>query len=323
LMDGFGATEAIRRMERQRGEGRVPIVALTAHAIEGYRDQCIEYGMDDYLSKPIKREWLLETVRKWIDQRPVVLIVDDSAPSQMLIKNYLKEADYQLFFAHNGQQGLDFLNRHWVSLILLDMEMPVLDGYSTARAIRRMPGFEALPVIAMTGHDGVAEKNKCLANGCSDYIAKPLRKQKILEAITRNLRKARAEASEVSEKREGERVAERLLNEPDNPQAEQVLVYVDEDIADLVPEFLEGRREDVGKIKEMLQAQNFSVLYTLGHDMKGCGRSYGFEEISRIGKHIEAAAKEENAPEILLWNDRLDHYLNIVQVVIGEEAAIA
>jgi CheY-like chemotaxis protein/nitrogen-specific signal transduction histidine kinase len=323
LMDGLTATEAIRRMERQRGEGRVPIVALTAHAIEGYRDQCIEYGMDDYLSKPIKKQLLLEKVRNWIDQRPVVLIVDDSAPSQMLIKNYLKEADFQLFFAHNGQQGLDFLQRHWVSLILLDMEMPVLDGYATARAIRRMPAFATLPVIAMTGHDGLEEKNKCLASGCSDYIAKPLRKQKILEVIGKNLRKTRLEALEAKVVRGKEKAAERPLAEPVKTAAEPVLVSVDEDIADLVPDFLEGRREDVKKIREMIQAQNFSVLYTLGHDMKGCGMGYGFEEISLIGKHIEAAAKEENAPEILLWNDKLEHFLKVVQVVINEAEAIA
>jgi PAS domain S-box-containing protein len=320
VMDGFGATEAIRKMERQRGDSRVPIVALTAHAIEGYRDKCLECGMDDYLSKPLKRESLLETVRAYIDQRPVVLIVDDSAPSQLLIKNYLKEAEYQLFFAHNGQQGLEFLNRHWVSLILLDMEMPVLDGYATARAIRQMPGLATLPVIAMTGHDGVEEKNKCLANGCSDYIAKPLRKAKVLQVIGKNLKKIRAESKEENLHSQAFARPSRAIAKS---AAEQVYVTVDEDIADLVPEFLEGRREDVKKIRAMIAAQNFPVLYTLGHDMKGCGMGYGFEEISLIGKHIEAAAKAGNAAEILLWNDRLEQYLSVVQVAVKGEEAIA
>jgi PAS domain S-box-containing protein len=320
LMDGLEATEAIRRMERQQGMGRVPIIALTAHAIEGYRDRCIECGMDDYLSKPIKREWLLETVGNWVDQRPVVLIVDDSAPSQMLIKNYLKDAGYQLFFAHNGRQGLDFLSRHWVSLILLDMEMPVLDGYATARAIRRMTGFQDLPIIAMTGHDGVEEKHKCLASGCSDYIAKPLRKPKVLEVIGKTLIRTRAEVAEMEKEKKPEQV---VAYKAVPPAGERVLVTVDEDIADLVPDFLEGRRGDVQRIKEMLQAQNFSVLYTLGHDMKGCGMGYGFAEISRIGKAIEAAAREENAPEILLWNDKLEHYLDVVQVITSGQEALA
>lgn len=334
LMDGFSATQEIRRIEKERGNERVPIVALTAHAIEGYRDKCIEYDMDDYLSKPIKRQRLLEKTDEWMDKRPVILVVDDSVPSHVLIKNYLKEADYKLFFAHNGEQGLDLLNRHWVSLVLLDMEMPILDGYATAQAIRQNPVFANLPVIAMTGHDGVEEKYKCLASGCSDYVAKPLRKQKVLEVISTSLMKAKQTPQEGLPKPEETSqadnhlpilqenlpmaeafAAEAVSTNGKGKSADEILVYVDEDIADLVPEFLDGRREDVSKIERMIQENNFSVLYTLGHDMKGCGQGYGFDEISIIGKHIESAAKEQNAPEVLIWNDRLKNYLEAVRVL--------
>ncbi|MBI3650348.1 MAG: PAS domain S-box protein [Acidobacteria bacterium] len=328
LMDGITATAEIRKMEKQRHQRPTPIVALTAHAIEGYREKCIENGMNEYLSKPVNRKLLLNIVNQWLDKRPVVLIVDDSAPSHILIKNYLKEAEYQLFFAHNGQQGLEFLKRHWVSLVLLDMEMPVLNGYATATAIRQLGGFEQLPVIAMTGHDGLEEKQKCLASGCSDYVAKPLRKQNILEVIDRNLRAAcvpaplpqadikAVEKADIAATVQVEMpICEPLAETVEPVAAAEVCVYVDEDIADLVPEFLEGRRDDVQKIRAMIEEHNYSVLYTLGHDMKGCGMGYGFEEISLIGKHIEAAAKEQNAPEILLWNNKLADYLNAVKVM--------
>jgi PAS domain S-box-containing protein len=318
LMDGLVATREIRNLERQRGDRRVPIIALTANAIEGYRDKCIESGMDDFLTKPIKKDRLLETVDRWIDKRPAVLIVDDSAPSQLLIKTYLKGTDYQLFFADNGQQALDFFNRHWVSLVLLDMEMPVLDGYATAKAIRQLPIGANLPIIAMTGHEGVEETNKCLNSGCSDYLGKPLRKANLIEAIRKNL--AVKNETELSDDKPAIGEDRASSNRSGENQAQEIIVYVEEDIEDLVPEFLEGRHEDVKIIKESIQNKDFVTVQRLGHDMKGCGQGYGFEEISVIGKHIEAAAKERNTPEILSWNDRLEQYLAVIKVVIKRES---
>jgi two-component system, sensor histidine kinase and response regulator len=317
VMDGLDATQAIRKLERQRGDRRTPVIALTAHAIEGYREKCLEAGMDDYLTKPIKKDRLLEKAHDWIDKRPVILVVDDSAPSQMLIKNYLKNEDCQLFFANNGQQGLDFFKRHWVSLVLLDMEMPVLDGYATARAIRQLPIGAHLPIIAMTGHEGVEEKNKCLDSGCSDYLGKPLRKPKILEAINKNLCQSR-ELVAVSQPPKPP-MSEPINSVPGNLRQETV-VYVEEDIEDLVPEFLEGRHDDVKIIRESIQKNDFVNIQRLGHDMKGCGQGYGFDEISVIGKHIEAAAKLSDAEEILSWNERLENYLGGLRVLTRKSA---
>jgi CheY-like chemotaxis protein len=65
-MDGFEATRAIRSWEREHNIGRAPIIAMTAHAIAGYREQCLQQGMDDYLAKPLKREILLQTVRRYL-----------------------------------------------------------------------------------------------------------------------------------------------------------------------------------------------------------------------------------------------------------------
>ena len=65
VLDGFTATEKIRAMEKADGKGRVPIIALTAHAIKGYREKCLKHGMDDYITKPIKKKTLLETIQKY------------------------------------------------------------------------------------------------------------------------------------------------------------------------------------------------------------------------------------------------------------------
>ncbi|MFQ5649521.1 MAG: response regulator [bacterium] len=189
VKDGFEATKEIRLLERRLQEERIPIIALTAHALHGYREECLRQDMDDYLTKPIKKKLLLETLKKWIDPRPTILVVDDSPDNRNLIRNYLKKAGtYKLLFAENGQEALAVYKRRTLSLILMDMEMPVMDGYAASTAIREIHSGKEIPVIALTAHHGASEIKKCLDAGCTAYLAKPIRKPGLIEAIRHNLR---------------------------------------------------------------------------------------------------------------------------------------
>lgn len=79
IMDGFEATKKIRQWEDRHKLERCPIIALTAHAIKGYRDQCLENGMDDYITKPVRKKLMFETINNWLEPSPAVLVVDDSS----------------------------------------------------------------------------------------------------------------------------------------------------------------------------------------------------------------------------------------------------
>ncbi len=184
VMDGFEATKEIRMLEHERNETRTPILALTAHALEGYHEKCIQNDMDDYVTKPVKKKVLLKKVAQWLDPRPTVLVVDDSMDNQNLIKNYLKKDEgLKVVFAENGKVGVDSFKRQTISLILMDMEMPVMDGYETARTIRDLDSGREIPIIALTAHQGKSERSKCFEAGCTDYLSKPIRKQKLLATI--------------------------------------------------------------------------------------------------------------------------------------------
>jgi HPt (histidine-containing phosphotransfer) domain-containing protein len=98
---------------------------------------------------------------------------------------------------------------------------------------------------------------------------------------------------------------------------EKEIVYVDPDYFDLVPGFLQSRRNEIGRIKECLQSGDFKEVHRLGHGMKGAGAGYGFNEISSIGKRIESAAKEEDAAAVADALISLDDYLAVVEVLPG------
>ncbi|MFQ5636913.1 MAG: response regulator [bacterium] len=184
VMDGFEATQKIREFEQQQEQERIPIIALTAHALQGYREKCLNHDMDDYLTKPIQNKKLLETIAQWIELRPVILIVDDSACNRNLIANYIKKTGaYKHLLAENGRQAVERFKRYPVSLIFMDMEMPVLDGYGATKAIRQLEKGKDVPIIALTAHQGDEAKEKCLAAGCTSYLLKPIKKKLLLDFL--------------------------------------------------------------------------------------------------------------------------------------------
>ena len=196
VMDGFEATHAIRQFERASGRDRVPILALTAHAIAGYREQCLRHDMDDYITKPIRKSVLLERIARWLDRRPNILVVDDSDDNRNLIKNHLKkEADsYKLVFAESGRQALELCRRRFFSLVLMDMQMPDMDGCATTAALRKLEYGAEIPIVALTANSDPAEIDKSLEAGCTDFVNKPIRRQRLLELLDRYLPKSLATA---------------------------------------------------------------------------------------------------------------------------------
>ncbi len=186
VMDGFEATRNIRIWQREQNLERIPIIALTAHAIQGYREKCLQNDMDDYITKPVKKIPLLEMIDRHIDSRPALLIVDDSADNRNLLLNQLRRhGDFRLVTAQNGQEAVDLLRERSFALVLMDMEMPVMDGYTAASALRKQ-GL-TVPIVALTAHRGPEQIKKCLQAGCSDYLAKPVRKQQLCKMVAKQL----------------------------------------------------------------------------------------------------------------------------------------
>ena len=97
--------------------------------------------------------------------------------------------------------------------------------------------------------------------------------------------------------------------------SEDVIAYVDSDLEELVPEFIENRHEDIVKINEYLDRNEIAEIQMLGHSMKGSGGGYGFHEITRLGGELEQAAKRGDKDEIDDLNKKLAQYLTVVKVV--------
>jgi CheY-like chemotaxis protein len=122
-----------------------------------------------------------------------ILIVEDNPVNQKLIAFLLARAGYTYEVAENGAEALRRLDQSQFKLVLMDMMMPIMNGYDATKAIRANPKLKNLPVIALTANAMKGEDEKCRAVGCSDYLAKPYSKDQILNAISMLIKKSQAE----------------------------------------------------------------------------------------------------------------------------------
>jgi len=103
------------------------------------------------------------------------LVIDDDIRNVFALTSMLERYGMKVVYAENGREGIERLHQHAnTDLVLLDIMMPEMDGYETARAIRSMPRFERLPIISLTAKAMNGDREKAIAAGASDYIAKPV-----------------------------------------------------------------------------------------------------------------------------------------------------
>lgn len=292
-IDGLESTRRIREAESEHGLTPMPILAVTAHSARRIRKACHDAGMDDIVPKPVSGAVLLAAVERWTRGRPLILIADDGEASRRLSLRYLgAEPWLKVVEAVNGREVLDILARQRVSVLLLDMEMPVMDGFETAAAIRALPGFAELPIIAVTAHESDGERDRAITAGCSGFLVKPLHRAVLLEAIASHLQSR------------------------DDPEAsaQSEVVWLDPDVADLVPGYLAARREDVHAIRAHTKAGDFETVGRIAHRLKGSGAAYGFKPITDLGRSLGEAAHTCDIGGVERVVDQLHRYLEGLEV---------
>ena len=204
-MDGFQVVEEIRRASPPQG---LTIIMLASDHWADDIARTYDMGLGGYLIKPIRRSDLLQTISIALDRSkgtqhttssasvaptpPTevralrILLVEDSPDNQVLVRSYLKQTPYRLDIADHGAIGLELFKKGCYDLILMDMQMPVMDGYEATQAIRAWEREQDLPptqVIALTAlalkEDGV----KILEAGCNAHMTKPIKKHTLLEVL--------------------------------------------------------------------------------------------------------------------------------------------
>ncbi len=295
-MDDFDATAQIRIDEAEMGRKPVPIIAVTAHAIEGFRERCLAAGMNDYLTKPIRRASLLEAVDKWLFPLPAVVIADDAAPMRKLMERYLsRDPICTPHFAVDGGQAMEMVQRLKPSVVVLDIEMPVMTGLEVAASLRNMPEFANLPILALTGHTDPHARRLCLDVGCDEVLTKPVNAESITTALKRHLKTSQASPTESAPTSPSPKTSTQGPLPPTRPPSRKqtlppIYIEVDPDIMDLVPGYLQSCRKTMTTVHNMMHNKDLEALRITGHNFKGTASPYGFTALGELGAKMEKAA---------------------------------
>jgi CheY-like chemotaxis protein len=116
-----------------------------------------------------------------------VLIVEDNEMNRDMISRRLSKRGYEVTLAVDGNQGLAAVQREKPDLILMDMSLPVIDGWEATRRLKEDPATRAIPIIALTAHAMPADRDRALEAGCDDYDTKPVELSRLLEKMERLL----------------------------------------------------------------------------------------------------------------------------------------
>jgi CheY-like chemotaxis protein len=189
-LDGFAVAQQVRR---RPDLAATPIVMLTSSGQLGDIARCREIGIDDYLTKPINQSELLASMLRALGSRPGlplaasapaaadaphlrILLVEDNAVNQKLGQRLLQRLGHDVTLADDGAQALAVLCDDQFNAVLMDVQMPGMDGFEATAAIRARERAQGghVPIIAMTAHAMKGDRERCLAAGMDDYVTKPI-----------------------------------------------------------------------------------------------------------------------------------------------------
>lgn len=135
----------------------------------------------------LKSTGKFRAIRPDVKDRPLILIIEDARDANLMMSDYLENAGYRVLTAPDGVTGIDLAKQSHPSLILMDIQMPVMDGLEATRRLRSDPRFRSIPIIALTALAMPGDRERCLAAGATDYIMKPVSLKNLSQLIDRYL----------------------------------------------------------------------------------------------------------------------------------------
>jgi two-component system sensor histidine kinase/response regulator len=310
----------------------LPVILLMSHDLLDISPQCQRFGVRQRLFKPVKQSELLDALAAALEGNPIseptldlapsspekttvavrslqILLAEDSLVNQRLAVGVLDRLGHQTTIANNGLEVLDLLKRQRFDLVLMDIQMPELDGLQTSLRIREQERIHGshLPIIAVTAHALKGDRERCLEHGMDGYVSKPIRQRQLIEEIERVM---------------GTAIAPRPVAPADLPTKPAQVVNWDIALEccggdpallrDIAEAFLEEWPKRSAEIRRGLDTGDFELLHRATHTVKGSMRYFGSTAAFNTALELEqrgAAKSLAGAEEI--WT-RLQREIQLV-----------
>ena len=312
-MDGLRLASEIRR---ERDERALPMVMLTSLGRREVGESVAQFAA--FLNKPIRPSQLFDALVGILAGRssraeeerqapatsqfdpemgqrlPLrLLLAEDNATNQKLALRLLSRLGYRADVAANGLEVLGALERQPYDAVLMDVQMPEMDGLEATRQVRARWPDEPLYVIAMTANAMEGDREMCLATGMNDYVSKPIRVEALVEALERGAKTLRisSESNEARATPEAPQVSSNLL---DPAALENLRAMAGGDpafVAELIETFLEDAPKLLSDMARALETGDAAGLRLAAHSLKSNGAEFGATAFSELCKQLEVIGK--------------------------------
>ncbi|MEW6261490.1 MAG: PAS domain S-box protein [Thermodesulfobacteriota bacterium] len=315
-MDGFTASLCIRESPALSKQPK--IILATAHSHDEAMQGVKALGLDGLLIKPVSPSNLFDTIMRAFGKAAAkrksdgeetdpdvervrsirgahILLVEDNEINQQVAREILEGAGLKVVVAGNGKEGVERVREGNYDLVLMDVQMPVMDGYQATREIRRDERFNTLPIVAMTASAMTQDRAEAKAAGMDDHVSKPIDTRELFGTLIKYIKPkiGAAEADLPSEKTVS------VPSEADIPLLDGIDVETGLKrvggnrvlYRKLLSKFFQEYRDAVDKIRQLIEADEREPARRLAHTIKGVAGNIGADDIQATAAAMEAAIK--------------------------------
>jgi len=320
-MPGIDGIETGKRIFAAASSDKPPhLVMVTAYGREDVLRQAEQNGFDNVLIKPVTYSILFDTTAEALGtdvetaetrqalpsldihriQGGRVLLVEDNEINQEVAIGQLEDAELFVDLAENGAEAVRMVHENEYDAVLMDMQMPVMDGIEATQAIRSESAFEGLPIIAMTANAMAADREKCLKAGMNDHIAKPIDPDQLLGTLVRWMKRPDGDSTTPqSRAQRGESVkASDAVGAPleiagiDVPSALKRTGGNRSRYESLLRRFAQQQANAVEAIRESLSSGDVARAERTAHSLKGSAGTLGAMAVSAAAAKAETAIRK-------------------------------
>jgi len=343
-MPGINGIEASRRIKANTSLSPQPtIIMATSYGREEIMQQAEQAGVDGFLIKPVSASVLFNTIMDVFGKaihtrdhiRPLhgpdpealqkiggarVLLVEDNEINQQIAREILEDAGLVVTIAGDGKQAVEAVQKGPFDTVLMDIQMPIMDGYTATREIRMLaPDIRKIPIIAMTAHAMAGDREKSLEAGMNDHVSKPIDAEELLNTLCRWIKPGERAAPPASRaQKHGEIHSIPVLKGFDTEEglsrvAGNKTLYVD-----LLHRFLTNHAHDAEEIKNALRENDSQRAKRVAHSVKGVSGNLGAEALSAAAAALEVAIHNEANEEIEHAQVRFSEHLAQTLTTLSE-----
>jgi two-component system, sensor histidine kinase and response regulator len=320
-MLGMDGMETARRI-RALGLASPPkLLTITAYSREEVRMEAASAGIENVLLKPVTASILFDSTMSILGRRPVraeadpaktptdhrlaalrgarILLVEDNDINQQVARELLEDAGLAVEVADNGQVALELARKDAFDLVFMDMQMPVMDGVTATRELRKIPSLEHLPIVAMTANAMEQDRRKCMDAGMNDFLVKPIDPQEIEAILLRWIRPTQPAATSAEKplpvapaRRSAAGELPQGIDGLDTSLGLSRMMGKRSLYLAMLGSYVAGQGPVIGQMRSALAAGDWPTLARLAHTTKAVAGSVGATLVQKRAEAVEMAVRE-------------------------------